>query len=77
MVPGTRWSTPAHWALLDCPDTVRLDRPTAGNRPRNRIDEATEDAAQARALVPTAFDGGADPSALTERVLGWTRRDGR
>ncbi|MBB4913757.1 AAA family ATPase [Streptosporangium saharense] len=73
LTSDARWGDPTRWALLDCPDTVRLDRLTARNWPQDWIDEAMEDAAQARAFIPTIFDGGEDPSTLAERVLGWTR----
>ncbi|MFD0886398.1 AAA family ATPase, partial [Streptosporangium algeriense] len=69
LTSDARWTDPAHWALLDCPDAVRLDRLTARNWPQDWIDEAMADASQARALIPVVFDGGEAPSALAERVL--------
>ncbi|WP_433510119.1 AAA family ATPase [Nonomuraea sp. CA-143628] len=62
LAPVGRWGGPVHWALLDCPDEVRVDRLRARDSRLEWIEEAIEDAigdaAQGRALIPLVFHSG-------------------
>ncbi|MEV7005303.1 hypothetical protein [Streptosporangium sp. NPDC051022] len=76
LTSDARWGETVHWALLDCPDPVRLARLEARNWPSDWVEDAMADAAQARALIPTVFHDGEPPSALAERVLTWAHGNG-
>ncbi|MEV0344538.1 AAA family ATPase [Nonomuraea sp. NPDC050680] len=74
LAPAGRWDDPAHWAVLDCPDEVRLDRLRARGYAREWIEDAMADAAQARALIPMVFaEEGEDVADLAARILLWAR----
>lgn len=63
---------PVYFALLDCPDDVRRDRLRPRGWSDERLDEAVDDAAQARRVFPTVFDSdAAEPAALAQRILSW------
>ncbi|WP_049565115.1 AAA family ATPase [Nonomuraea sp. SBT364] len=72
LAPGGRWAPPVRWALLDCPDEVRLHRLKERGTPQEWVAEAMADAAHGRALAPTVFTGD-DPAELAARILAWVR----
>ncbi|MFI7144913.1 zeta toxin family protein [Nonomuraea sp. NPDC050022] len=74
LVPEGRWGGPVHWALLDCPDEVRVDRLRARDLGLEWIEEgiedAIEDAAQGRALIPLVFRSGSSQTSGSSRNSG-------
>jgi hypothetical protein len=74
LATGERWDEPVHWALLDCPDEVRIERLRARGSTREGIDDALADAAEGRLLIPTVFHvDGEEAAGLAARVLTWAR----
>jgi hypothetical protein len=75
LAQGGRWAAPVRWALLDCPDEVRLHRLQERGAPREWIEEAMADAAIGRALASTVFAGD-DAAELAARILAWAGTSG-
>ncbi|MEU4579574.1 hypothetical protein [Nonomuraea sp. NPDC023979] len=73
LAPGGRWAPPVRWALLDCPDEVRMRRLAARGAPPEWTAGAMADAAQGRSLATTVFTGDGDLADLAARVLAWAR----
>jgi hypothetical protein len=72
LTEGAAWDPPTRWALLDCDDELRRDRLRARGYPQDWVDDALEDAAQARALIPHVISSDADePAAVAAKVLAW------
>ncbi|MFD1934019.1 MULTISPECIES: AAA family ATPase [Nonomuraea] len=73
LAPDGRWAAPVRWALLDCPDEVRLHRLWERGWAQDWIEDAMADAAQGRALAPAVFHSDDDVAGLAARVLAWAR----
>ena len=67
------WCSGYRWILLDCPDRVRRQRLLSRNGwDEGRIQEAFEDGAELRALIPTRLDTSKHPPAeIAEQLRVW------
>ncbi|MGH3371348.1 MAG: AAA family ATPase, partial [Nocardioidaceae bacterium] len=62
------------WLHLDCADDVRRRRLELRGWSRGRIDEALQDAAELRRVVPASVRGDGTPDEVAGRILDWAGR---
>lgn len=61
------------WLHLDCPDDVRRTRLAARGWSDAEIEDALQDAAELRKLVPPSVDGAGTPEESAREILAWVK----